>query len=175
MPSLSSGSHGDNCDPACPAQPADGDHGHLMTSALESMIELPTSLARPSQRGSVATRVKLLIQQHPMPSTVTLTTRPEGPSRRPATRTLVASDRLFYPPQSQRASRRQSKHIGQASCSGLVQSIFSPPARPPSSSSFLSRTRPRRRAKNALHYAACGIVRTPMPVRCCVPGGSSVH
>jgi hypothetical protein len=44
--------------------------------------------------------------------------------------------------------------IGRASCSGLVQSIFSPPARPLNvltlSSAFYGRAR---RAKNALHYA----------------------
>lgn len=43
-------------------------------------------------------------------------------------------------------------HRGRASCSGLVQSIFSPPARPRRFFSFLSLLRPRRRAKNALHY-----------------------
>src|ERR1019366_5346166 len=47
--------------------------------------------------GSFAPQVKLLIQQHPMPSTETLTTRPEAPSRRPATRTLVALARPFIP------------------------------------------------------------------------------
>src|SRR5258708_28762002 len=105
MPRLPSGSHGVDGDPASPTQPADGDHGQLMTAALESMIELPNSLDRPSQRGSFAARVKLLIQQHPMPYTVTLTTRSEGPSRRTVTRTLVALAHLFYPPQSQRGSR----------------------------------------------------------------------
>jgi hypothetical protein len=74
---------------------------------------------------------------------------------------LLSPQPVPYP---SRSPRKQSKHIGRASWSGLVQSIFSPPARPPSSSSFLSRIRPRRRAKNALHNAACGIIVARAPV-----------
>ena len=62
-----------------------------------------------------------------------------------------------FPP----APGHQSKHIRGASYRGLVQSIFSPPSRPPKpsprTSGFL---RPRRRAKNALHYLDSCIIRS---------------
>src|ERR1035437_3115200 len=99
MRSLPPGPHGVDGDPASPSQPADGDHGQLMTTALESTTELPTSLARPSQRGSVAARVKLMIHQHTDAIRRNPGNSPEAASRRPATRTLVNSGRL-YPPQS---------------------------------------------------------------------------
>src|ERR1700674_5063382 len=56
----------------------------------------------------------------------------QPPSRRSDTRILGASAPFLSPLIFPRSSRRQSKHIGRASCSGLVQSIFSPPARPSS-------------------------------------------
>src|SRR5579859_8184964 len=55
MPSLSPGTYGENRGLAAQPQPPNGDHGHLMTTAVEPMINARrTGLARPRQRGSVA-------------------------------------------------------------------------------------------------------------------------
>src|ERR1035437_1501693 len=99
MPSLPPGSHGVDGHPAAPFQPANGDHGQLMTTALESKSELPNSLARPSQRGRVAARVTPMIHQHTDAVRRNPGSQPEAPSRRLATCTLVNSARLD-PPQS---------------------------------------------------------------------------
>src|SRR5260370_9327869 len=97
MPSLPSGSDGDSCDPGAPSQPADGDHGQLMTTTRKSKIKLPTTLARPSQRWSVAARVKLTIHQNANAVRRSTSSLPEPPSRRSAARTLVASARPLSP------------------------------------------------------------------------------
>jgi hypothetical protein len=70
-----------------------------MTTAREPKTELPTSSARPSQRGSIAARVKLTIHQHTDAVHRSPSRSPEALSRRPTTRTLVKAARL-YPPQS---------------------------------------------------------------------------
>jgi hypothetical protein len=57
-------------------------------------------------------------------------------------------------------SATHSMPIGRASCSGLVQSILSPRTRPWASYSSVCHLRPRRRTKNALHYAECGMAAT---------------
>jgi hypothetical protein len=49
-------------------------------------------------------------------------------------------------------------HIGPASWSGSVQSIFSPPARPRVSPAFAKGMPLRRRVKNALHYAVLRMI-----------------
>jgi hypothetical protein len=70
-----------------------------MTTARKARTELPTSLARPSHRGSVAARFKLTMDQHTDAVRRNAGSSPEAPSRRPAARTLINAAR-FYPPQS---------------------------------------------------------------------------
>ncbi len=70
-----------------------------MTTALEPKTDVSTSLARPSQRGSVAAPVKLLIHPHTDAVRRTLAARRRQHSLGPATHPLVSAS-LLYPPQS---------------------------------------------------------------------------
>ena len=58
MPSLSPGTYGEDRSLAAHSQMPNGDHGHVMTTTVEAIIESRrTGLARPRHRSSVAARV----------------------------------------------------------------------------------------------------------------------
>jgi hypothetical protein len=97
-----------------------------------------TSLARPSDRSSAATRFIANTFQ----GTNVVRRRRDKPLQAPRTMSAVLDDDRFRLLQilAQRSSR-QSIHIGHALGSGFVQSIFSPPSRRPPFKCFPSVSR----------------------------------
>jgi hypothetical protein len=131
----------------------DGHQRHVMIHSARRPIALSKNSQPSSQGNRLVSRSSKLFAVNQGPHTLPFVGPEKIPNRSPPSSYFR---HYLWLALSTSSPIHQAKPIGQESCSGLVQSIFSSPARLDHVPPCLHPLSPRRQAKNALHNPRSG-------------------